>query len=152
GSGKSTLLKIIVGELKADDGVVKISSGVKIGYLSQDLNNLDFKKTALDNLLDEFSDKTIAITRAATMDLSLNDLNKPIEKLSRGQQTKVSFLKLLLGRYDLLILDEPTNHIDIRAKENIETALEGYDGAILIASHDRYFVEKLKVNRNIKLS
>jgi ATPase subunit of ABC transporter with duplicated ATPase domains len=152
GSGKSTLLKIIVGELEVDAGIAKISSGVKVGYLSQDLNNLDFKKTALDNLLDEFSDKTIVITRATTMDLSLDDLNKPVEKLSRGQQTKVSFLRLLLGGYDLLILDEPTNHIDIWAKDNIETALEGYEGAVLIASHDRYFVEKLKVNRIIKLS
>ncbi|MDR0579310.1 MAG: ATP-binding cassette domain-containing protein [Campylobacteraceae bacterium] len=82
GSGKSTLLRIIAGELKADAGIVKI------GYLSQDLNNLDFEKTALDNLLDGFSDKTTVITRATTM-----DLNKPIEKLSRGQQTKVSFFK-----------------------------------------------------------
>ncbi|MDR0579311.1 MAG: hypothetical protein LBG21_01760 [Campylobacteraceae bacterium] len=52
----------------------------------------------------------------------------------------------------MLILDEPTNHIDIRAKDNVETALEGYEGAILIASHDRYFVEKLKIDRVVELS
>ena len=67
-------------------------------------------------------------------------------ELSRGQQSKLAFTKLLLANHDLLILDEPTNHLDIPTKEQLEKALQGYQGAVLVASHDAYFLQQLKID------
>ncbi len=70
-------------------------------------------------------------------------------ELSRGQQSKLAFTKLLLANHDLLILDEPTNHLDIPTKEQLEKALQSYQGAILVASHDVYFLQQLKINTTL---
>ena len=72
-------------------------------------------------------------------------------ELSRGQQSKLAFAKLLLANHDLLILDEPTNHLDISTKEQLENALQNYAGAILVASHDAYFLQQLKIERILNL-
>ena len=86
------------------------------------------------------------------MRLSTNSLHQKIGSLSRGQQAKISFLNLFLAEYDLLILDEPTNHLDIATKESIEQALGAYRGALIVASHDEYFVDQLSINKEIALS
>jgi energy-coupling factor transporter ATP-binding protein EcfA2 len=72
-------------------------------------------------------------------------------ELSRGQQSKLAFAKLLLANHDLLILDEPTNHLDIATKEQLENALQNYAGAILVASHDVYFLQQLQIDKTLNL-
>lgn len=149
GAGKSTLFRIIMGEEQADQGEIKVFEGVSIGYISQDLVGFDVKRSFTEqngNL-----DKTTIYKAAMTMDLDPMTIEKPIQELSRGQQTKLMILKLILRPLDLVILDEITNHLDIRARENIERALRNYHGAIMLATHDESFAQAIKMEREIKL-
>jgi len=150
GSGKSTLLKIITGDLNADVGERFMATGVKLGYLSQEVLGLVVRQSGVENL-EEYGDAAAILKAASTMDLSPLDMTKPVHALSRGQQTKLGILKLLLVENDIVILDEPTNHIDIRARENIERALGEYRGALVVVSHDEYFVGRLGVTQRYEL-
>ena len=142
GVGKSTLLKIIVGELKADSGEIKIGNRVKIGYLSQGHEDLNVNATPLDELVNEFN-LTIEKARSelARLDLGAQIVEKKISGLSGGEKTRVALAKLILQGANFLILDEPTNHLDLPAREAIESALNSFDGTILIVTHDRYLLD-----------
>lgn len=148
GSGKTTLLKIASGQLQSKDGIVVVGKDVKVGYFSQDVNGIDTRKTVLQNF---DVDMTTIRNLMHVLGISKNDVFKPIGKLSRGQQAKIGIAKLLLGQNHLLILDEPTNHLDIKTREQIEFALKSYKGAILLASHDEYFVDSLNINKSYRL-
>lgn len=147
GSGKSTLLKVVAGQLKPDSGTVEIATGVKIGYFSQEHSGLNLQKTGIQELLETGLTETECFWQAAKLHLSAESLHKPISELSRGQIAKLEFIKLLLERSQLLVLDEPTNHLEIETREEIEEALKDYKGAIIVASHDRYFLEEIRVDR-----
>lgn len=149
GAGKSTLFRIIMGEERADQGEIKIAGGISVGYISQDLVGLEVKESFARQNQD--FDKTRIYQVAATMDLDPAAIEKPVQELSRGQQTKLMILKLILKPLDLVILDEITNHLDIRARENIERALQSYNGAIMLATHDESFAQAIKMEREIKL-
>lgn len=149
GSGKSTLLRLIAGQIKPDTGDIVYGGDVTIGYFSQDTDGLDYQKTVLDNLADSSASKEDIYRQARSLGLGAESLQKMPEELSRGQQSKLAFTKLLLANHDLLILDEPTNHLDIPTKEQLEKALQGYQGAILVASHDAYFLQQLKIDTTL---
>lgn len=149
GAGKSTLFKIITGQLSPDAGVVRVADNLKISYISQDIDGLNGEKSFLEECKDLAESKVYQA--AATMDFTPAEIRKPMQQLSRGQLTKLAILKLILMPVDLVILDEPTNHLDIRARQNIEDALAGYSGAILIATHDAYFAQKLQIDKEITL-
>jgi len=144
GVGKSTLLKIIVGELKADSGEIKIGNRVKIGYLSQGHEDLNVNATPLEELVNEFN-LTLEKARSelARLDLGAQIVEKPIGALSGGEKTRVALAKLILQGANFLILDEPTNHLDLPAREAIESALNSFDGTILIVTHDRYLLDSV---------
>lgn len=144
GVGKSTLLKIIVGELKADGGTIKIGNRVKVGYLSQGHEELNENRTPLEELNCEFglSDGQ-ARSELAKLHLFAQVVEKPIADLSGGEKTRVALSKLILTGANFLILDEPTNHLDLPAREAIESALRGFDGTILIVTHDRWLLDKV---------
>lgn len=149
GSGKSTLFKIILGEELADSGTVKYNSNIKVGYISQDIVGIDLERSFIaqnPNL-----DKTKIYQAATTMDFRPASLERPAKELSRGQLTKLAIVKLILAPLDLIILDEVTNHLDIRARQNIEFALQEYRGAILIATHDEAFAQNLNLDYEITL-
>ena len=146
GVGKSTLLKIIVGELKADGGEIKIGNRVKIGYLSQGHEELNENFTPLEELNHEFG----LSEGEARSNLFAQVVEKPIADLSGGEKTRVALTKLILTGANFLILDEPTNHLDLPAREAIETALQNFDGTILIVTHDRYLLDKV-TTRTIEL-
>jgi len=150
GSGKSTLLGMVAGQVKPDAGDIVYGSDVTIGYFSQDTDGIDYDMTALDNLVSLSSQEDI-YRQARSLGLKAESLQKMPKELSRGQQSKLAFAKLLLANHDLLILDEPTNHLDIPTKEQLEKALQGYQGAILVASHDVYFLQQLKIDQTIEL-
>ena len=142
GIGKSTLLKIIVGDLRADDGNVKIGNRVKIGYLSQGHEELNENFTAIDELINNFGlNIEQARSALARLDLFAQVVEKPIADMSGGEKTRVALAKLILTGANFLILDEPTNHLDLPAREAIEAALRDFDGTILIVTHDRYLLD-----------
>ena len=149
GAGKTTLLRIIIGQLAPDSGTVKITTGVRYGYVAQGVYGLDLER----NLLSQADAETGEIYQAAsTMDLSPTAVAVPLNQLSRGQLTKMAVLKLILDRLDLIILDELTNHLDIRARENIERALAEYPGAIIYATHDEVLAQALGADKQVILS
>ncbi len=151
GVGKSTLLKIIVGELKADGGEIKIGNRVKVGYLSQGHEELNENFTPLEELNHEFGlSEGQARSELARLNLFAQVVEKPIADLSGGEKTRVALTKLILTGANFLILDEPTNHLDLPAREAIETALQNFDGTILIVTHDRYLLDKV-TTRTIQL-
>ncbi len=152
GCGKTTLLEIAAGLLEPDLGEVQRGVNVRIGYFSQDVEGLDYDRTGLENLRATEAGNTTIYREARRLGLSEQDLKKKPTSLSRGQQAKLGFAKLLLGANHLLILDEPTNHLDIPTRENIEAALRGYEGAILTASHDEYFLQQIGIHHTINLN
>lgn len=151
GSGKTTLLKILINEIKKDSGQIEYGNNVNIGYFSQDRQDLNPENT----LLDEFVNIGLSLTEGYKLAIKFyfkrNELVKQIKELSMGQKAKVVFAKLTTGNYQLLILDEPTNHLEIRTREILEEALSNYQGGILVSSHDRFFLEKIGINRIVIL-
>ncbi len=152
GSGKSTLLKIICGELKAQSGTVKTFG--KITYLNQDLSLLDKTKNIIENIM-EISGclKHDAHAIAANFGFRGDSSMKKAAVLSGGELFKAT-LAAVLGRReqpDLLILDEPTNNLEIKSISILEDALNQYGGAILLVSHDEMFVKNIKIDAEIQL-
>lgn len=151
GSGKTTLFKLILDQMKPDNGTIDISSGIRLGYFSQDRDDMNPNHSVLDEFLTVGLTQTQAYKIGINFHFSAEEMQKKISELSIGQRAKVSFAKLTSGIYQLLILDEPTNHLEIETREIIEKALNAYDGALLIASHDRYFLDQIGINRMLVL-
>jgi len=140
GCGKSTLIKMIV----EGDKSIKIAQGAKIGYFSQDMSILNENMTIIENVMESsIYNETFARILLARLLFKRDDIYKKINVLSGGERVKVSFAKILLQDKNLLILDEPTNYMDINSLEAIEEALREYDRSLLFVSHDRRFVESV---------
>ncbi|TVP89515.1 ATP-binding cassette domain-containing protein, partial [Alkalibacterium sp.] len=139
GSGKTTLIQKIL----SGDESLQLSPSLKIGYFSQDLSILDVSKSILDNVKkDAVQSETLIRIILAQLQFRGDNVYKPVDVLSGGERVKVSLAKLLAGDYNTLILDEPTNFLDIQAVEALEGLLEAYEGSILFVSHDRSFVNR----------
>ena len=144
GVGKSTLLKIIVGDLKADSGEIKIGNRVQVGYLSQSHEDLHDNFTAIEELVEEFNlPDEKARSELARLDLGAEIVEKKISGMSGGEKTRIALAKLILRGANFLILDEPTNHLDLPAREAIEIALKNFTGTILLVTHDRYLLDEV---------
>lgn len=143
GSGKTTLLKMIL----ARERGINISQRAKIGYFSQDLSILDDNKSIIDNVMEEsiYDETTVRIMLARLL-FKREDVYKKVKVLSGGERVKVSLAKILVSDFNILILDEPTNYLDISSIEAIEEALSDYEGTILFVSHDRRFIDKIADN------
>ncbi|MFD0616819.1 ribosomal protection-like ABC-F family protein [Paenibacillus sp. GCM10027629] len=151
GAGKSTLLKVMIGELLPTEGSVKHHPQLKIGYFSQELENLEEEMTILDSLLVlPNMTQTYARTILGCFLFSRDDVFKHIKDLSMGERCRVAFIKLYFSDAHMLVLDEPTNYLDIATQEKIEEAFREYPGAIVIVSHDRYLIGQL-ANRICRL-
>ncbi|MCM3630416.1 ABC-F family ATP-binding cassette domain-containing protein [Paenibacillus glycanilyticus] len=144
GSGKSTLMKIMLGEVTADDGVVRLGSRVNVGYLAQQQLPDDPEQSVLDYYRGGAGlDEGEARNRLAAYLFYGADVFKPIRLLSGGEWTRLRLALLVHRKPNLLILDEPTNHMDIASREALEEALEDFPGTILIVTHDRYLMNRL---------
>ncbi|WP_214850002.1 ribosomal protection-like ABC-F family protein [Exiguobacterium sp. s193] len=152
GSGKTTLLRLLLGELSPTAGTVTHHPALKIGYFSQVLSTLPKTGTLLDALLEtsEISE-TDARTLLACFLFRRETVHKPIAQASMGEKCRIAFLRLYFSGAHLLILDEPTNYLDLATREQIEAALEVFPGELLFVSHDRYFTDRLS-NRTISLT
>ncbi|MDO4836616.1 MAG: ATP-binding cassette domain-containing protein [Clostridia bacterium] len=145
GCGKTTLLKILTGSVRQTEGTYKIGAGVRIGYYAQHNYDLNDGNTVIGELSDAFPLMDRSSLRGALgMFLFRNDdIDKRIGTLSGGEKARIRLLKLVLSGANVLLLDEPTNHLDIASAEMLESALEKFEGTILIVTHDRYMVRRL---------
>ena len=145
GTGKSTLLKTLVGNLEKISGNFEFGHNVKIGYFDQQLAQLNSEKTVFDEFYEAFPKLTVTEVRnslAAFMFYG-EDVFKKINMLSGGEKVRLALCKILKTGPNLLILDEPTNHMDIIGKESLENMLSEYKGTLIFVSHDRFFVKKI---------
>jgi len=146
GSGKSTLIKMIlgIGDGEQLDGKIKIGSNVKIGYLPQEIKFDDENATILDTARKFYSgDETHLRASLAKFLFYSDNVFKRVGSLSGGEKVRLKLFELIQKKANFLILDEPTNHIDIDTREMLEEALNEYNGTILFISHDRYFIDKV---------
>ena len=145
GMGKSTLLKTLVNHIPALSGEFRYGVHVQIGYFDQQMAMYSSDKTVLQDFWDEFPTLTETEARNAlgAFMFSGDDVFKSIDMLSGGEKVRLALCKILKRRPNVLILDEPTNHMDIVGKETLESMLSDYSGTLLFVSHDRYFVKKV---------
>lgn len=145
GLGKSTFLKTIVGKIPALSGDYRFGTNVQIGYFDQQMAMYNSNKTVLDDFWDEYPNLTETEARNAlgAFLFSGEDVFKNVNMLSGGEKVRLALCKILKTRPNVLVLDEPTNHMDIVGKETLESMLKDYTGTLIFVSHDRYFVKKV---------
>lgn len=145
GLGKSTFLKTIVGKIPALSGEYRFGTNVQIGYFDQQMAMYTSNKTVLDDFWDEYPNLTETEARNAlgAFLFSGEDAFKNVNMLSGGEKVRLALCKILKTRPNVLVLDEPTNHMDIVGKETLESMLKDYKGTLIFVSHDRYFVKKV---------
>nr|WP_295969797.1 ABC-F type ribosomal protection protein [uncultured Bacillus sp.] len=143
GSGKTTLLKIITGQSKAE-GKVWMSPSANIGYLTQEVFDLPLEQTPQQLFHKEtFAERGKVQNLMKHLGFTASQWTEQIKYMSMGERVKCKLMLYILEEKDALILDEPTNHLDLPSREQLENTLAGYNGTLLIVSHDRYFIEKI---------
>lgn len=146
GEGKTTLMRVLTGELQPLSGEAKVGHNVSLGYFAQNQEDVLDKKETVFNTLDRIA---VGDVRTKIRDILAaflfrgEDIDKRVSVLSGGERARLGMAKLMLQNYNLLALDEPTNHMDIKSKDVLKQALLSYDGALLIVSHDRDFLDGL---------
>jgi ATPase subunit of ABC transporter with duplicated ATPase domains len=150
GSGKTTLIRALTGEVPLASGTRRIGTGAVFGELNQ------ARDLFTGVLLDDFARlAALATTEARTLlakfALGADDVERDATSLSPGERTRAGLALLAARGVNCLILDEPTNHLDLEAIEELETALAGYDGCLVVVTHDRRFLERLEVTRTLDL-
>lgn len=148
GKGKSTLLKTLIGEIPALGGEFKFGQNVEWGYFDQQkavMENVNPEQTVLDNFREAYPDYLREEVRSALGGFlfSGEEVEKKMGQLSGGEKVRLALCKMLQTRPNLLILDEPTNHMDIVGKDALEKMLNEYEGTVLFVSHDRYFISRI---------
>lgn len=144
GTGKSTLLKIIVGELQPSEGTVRLGANVRIGYMPQEQETLNASQTPLALIRSLMPvDETDARHFLHFFMFERDEVFTPIGSLSYGERARLILAKLVSEKSNLLVLDEPINHLDIPSRERFEAALDAFPGTILVAAHDRAFIDRL---------
>jgi ATPase subunit of ABC transporter with duplicated ATPase domains len=153
GAGKSTLLKMIAGETKPDTGAIAVGGSVKMGYFAQHaMELLEPEETVWETLQNAFPRSSVGSLRtlAGCFGFSGDEIEKKTRVLSGGEKARLVLAKLLFDPPNFLVLDEPTNHLDVTTKEMLVRALQGYEGTMLLVSHDRRFLSAL-TNRVLEL-
>ena len=146
GEGKTTLMRVIMGELDPMSGDSKVGYNVNIGYYAQNQEDILDKEDTVFGTLDRIAVGDIRLKLRDILGAFLfkgEDIDKKVAVLSGGERARLAMAKLILKPYNLLALDEPTNHMDIRSKDILKQALKSYDGTLIIVSHDRDFLDGL---------
>ena len=146
GEGKTTLMRVIMGELQPMSGEAKLGYNVNIGYYAQNQEDILDKKDTVYETLDKIAVGDIRTKLRDILAAFLfkgEDIDKKVAVLSGGERARLAMAKLMLNPYNLLALDEPTNHMDIRSKDILKQALKAYDGTLIVVSHDRDFLDGL---------
>lgn len=145
GTGKTTFLKTVAGELPAVDGKGNLGNNVLLAYYDQQTASIQSEDTVLKHFHDLYpamTEKEVRNTLGMYL-FSGQDAAKKVSNLSGGEKARLMLAELITGRPNLMVLDEPTNHMDIKAKETLESVFKAYTGTMLFVSHDRYFISQL---------
>lgn len=146
GEGKTTMMRIICGDLQKSGGEITLGHNVALGYYAQNQEDL---LTGDDTVFDTLDKVAVGDIRTKLRDILASflfrgeDIDKKVSVLSGGERARLAMAKLILNPYNLLALDEPTNHMDIRSKDVLKQALINYDGTLIVVSHDRDFLDGL---------
>ncbi len=153
GSGKSTLLKTLAGRLDPSGGDLNYGHNIQVGYYDQTLGDLNPSSTVLDEIWNLDHSKTEEEIRNYLARFSFfgDDVFKGVSTLSGGEKGRLALAKIIYVGGNLLLLDEPTNHLDVYTREALEQALEQFTGALIVVSHDRYFIDRI-VDRIVVVS
>ncbi len=146
GEGKTTMMRVIMGELEPISGEARVGHNVQIGYYAQNQEDVLDKNETVFSTLDRIA---VGEIRTKLRDLLAQflfrgeDIDKRVSVLSGGERARLGMAKLMLQSYNLLALDEPTNHMDVKSKDILKQALAAYDGTLIVVSHDRDFLDGL---------
>jgi ATP-binding cassette, subfamily F, member 3 len=145
GSGKSTLLKTLVGEREPDEGELRVGNSIQVAYYDQQLGQVPLDKTLFEaiNELRPQWERRMVQGHLGRFGFSGDEVQRKAATLSGGERARVALAMLMLSRANLLVLDEPTNHLDVETIEVLEDAIEGYEGTVILVSHDRAMLRAL---------
>ena len=146
GEGKTTFARMLIGELEPTEGDIKLGANVNIGYYAQNQDDLMDGEFTVFDTLDRVAVGDIRTRLRDILGAFLfrgEDIEKKVKVLSGGERSRLAMARLMLEPYNLLILDEPTNHMDMRSKDILKDALQKYDGTVVVVSHDREFLDGL---------
>ena len=144
GEGKTTMARMLIGELEATEGTIKIGANVNIGYYAQNQDDLMDGEFTVFDTLDRVAVGDIRTRLRDILGAFLfrgEDIDKKVKVLSGGERSRLAMARLMLEPYNLLVLDEPTNHMDMRSKDILKRAIQKYDGTVVLVSHDRDFLD-----------
>ncbi|MDU0810220.1 MAG: ABC-F family ATPase [Burkholderia sp.] len=154
GAGKTTLLRALLGTISLEDGNIKWAENANIGYMPQDMYEEFQNEITLIDWMNQYrndgDDETMIRRTLGRLLFKANDTKKSVKVLSGGEKGRMILGKLMLGRHNVLLMDEPTNHMDMESIESLQIALEKFDGTLIFVSHDREFVSSL-ANRIIEV-
>ena len=144
GEGKTTMARMIIGELEATEGTIRLGANVNIGYYAQNQDDLMDGEFTVFDTLDRVATGDIRTRLRDILGAFLfrgEDIDKKVKVLSGGERSRLAMARLMLEPYNLLVLDEPTNHMDMRSKDILKRAIQKYDGTVIVVSHDRDFLD-----------
>ena len=144
GEGKTTLARILIGELEPSEGSVKVGANVSIGYYAQNQDDLMDGDFTVYDTLDKVAVGDIRTKLRDILGAFLfrgEDVDKKVRVLSGGERSRLAMARMMLSPHNLLVLDEPTNHMDMRSKDILKEAIRNYDGTLVVVSHDREFLD-----------
>ena len=144
GEGKTTMARMIIGELEQTEGTIRLGANVNIGYYAQNQDDLMDGEFTVFDTLDRVAVGDIRTRLRDILGAFLfrgEDIEKKVKVLSGGERSRLAMARLMLEPYNLLVLDEPTNHMDMRSKDILKRAIQKYDGTVILVSHDRDFLD-----------
>ncbi|MEY4615951.1 MAG: hypothetical protein RJB66_911 [Pseudomonadota bacterium] len=149
GCGKSTLIRTLLGQTKPDSGTVKLTDGVKFSFFEQKKESLELKLSVLKNLCPDgdyvhlHGQPVFARSYLSRFHFRAEQMDLPVERLSGGEQSRLLLAKMMLQTEQVLVLDEPTNDLDVDTLDTLQEALDEFPGAIILVTHDRYFMDQV---------
>ena len=146
GEGKTTFARMLIGELETTEGEIKVGANVNIGYYAQNQDDLMDGEFTVFDTLDRVAVGDVRTRLRDILGAFLfrgEDIDKKVKVLSGGERSRLAMARLMLEPYNLLVLDEPTNHMDMRSKDILKDALQKFDGTVVVVSHDREFLDGL---------